>query len=59
MKLDRDRLLLHAVCVSLPGYFGETKPPLMIQAPLPDYFDEATELLKLTFPTKNNFNITV
>lgn len=53
MKFDRDQLFLHAVCVSIPGYFGEDKPPLMIQAPLPDYFNQAIQSLMLTVATKN------
>lgn len=47
MQLEKDRLFLHAVNVSIPIYFGDTKP-LDIQAPLPNYFKQAIQNLKLT-----------
>lgn len=52
MHLERERLYLHAVDVSIPGYFGDSNPPLVIQAPLPDHFNKAIQLLKLTVPKK-------
>lgn len=44
---EGNHLYLHARHVEIPGYHGDNSPPLVIQAPLPQYFDKAIELLKL------------
>jgi hypothetical protein len=52
MTLEREKLYLHAVEVSIPGYFGEHHPPLVIRATLPEHFNKAIQKLKLTVPKK-------
>ena len=47
LQLDKNNLLLHALHVEIPGYNGENKPPLILRAPLPDYFDQAIRQLHL------------
>lgn len=48
-KLEEDHhLYLHARGMEIPGYHGDNNPPLMIRAPLPNYYKEALELLELT-----------
>lgn len=46
--LDQDHLYLHAKWLEIPGYHGDDNHPLVIQAPLPEYYNTAIRLLQLT-----------
>lgn len=52
MKLESEHLYLHATSIEIPNYFGPGRPPLTIRAPLPDYFNQAIQLLNLSLPKK-------
>ena len=47
MDLERGHLYLHAKEISIPGYHGDEKPPLTLEAPLPSHFEMAVVKLEL------------
>ncbi len=47
MNLDKGHVYLHASSLEIDSYHGKDKPPLIIKAPLPDYYSKAVMQLNL------------
>ncbi len=47
MDLQKGHLYLHAKEITIPGYYGDHKAPLVVKAPIPSYFETAMEKLDL------------